>query len=115
MNKTRKKVTLYFLSLLISYISTDLFSFKNFMLNQTDYIKILNYYRLPIPTGSSNIKKAAEKILATKLCKCIKSTGYEEKKAIQVCSNSIFKSKGLTRGKFRCKPKRNVTVSKPRK
>lgn len=85
------------------------------LLSQTDYIKILNYYRLPIPTGSSNIEKAAEDILSKKLCKCIKGTGktgYNEEKSIQICTQSIFKNKGLTRGKFRCKPKRNVTVSK---
>lgn len=85
------------------------------MLNQTDYLKILNYYRLHVPTGSSNIKKAAEDILSTKLCKCIKGTGYNEKKSIQICTQRIFKNKGLTRGKFRCKPKRNVTISKSRK
>jgi hypothetical protein len=88
------------------------------ILNQNDYIKILNYYDIPIsPKDSSkSIKNKAETILAEKLCKCIKKvkksdnmdTGGDdesESKAIAVCSNSIFEKKGLVRGLFDCKKK----------
>jgi hypothetical protein len=82
------------------------------MLSQTDYIKIIKFYRLPIPDSKISIQKKAETILATKLCKCIKETGYEEEKAIKICTKSVFKNKGLTRGKFKCKGKKSVTFRK---
>jgi hypothetical protein len=93
------------------------------ILNQNDYIKILNYYDIPISAkdSSKTIKNKAETILAQKLCKCIKKvkksdsvdTGGDENdtpsesesKAIAVCSNSIFEKKGLARGLFDCKKK----------
>ena len=93
------------------------------ILNQNDYIKILNYYDIPISSkdSSKTIKNKAETILAEKLCKCIKkvkkSDGVDsgsddndnqsesESKAIAICSNSIFEKKGLERGLFDCKKK----------
>jgi methionyl-tRNA formyltransferase len=89
------------------------------ILNQNDYIKILNYYDIPIsPKDSSKtIKHKAENILAEKLCKCIKKVkkndderdnetpSESESKAIAICSNSIFEKKGLDRGLFDCKKK----------
>ena len=96
------------------------------ILNQNDYIKILNYYDIPIsPKDSSkSIKNKAETILAEKLCKCIKkvkksdsvdnsngddndddSPSESESKAVAICSNSIFEKKGLVRGLFDCKKK----------
>ena len=76
------------------------------ILNQNDYIKILNYYDIPISSkdSSKTIKNKAETILAEKLCKCIKKVkktddddDYEtdgetpseaESKAIGICSDS---------------------------
>lgn len=94
------------------------------ILNQNDYIKILNYYDINIsPKDSSKtIKNKAEAILAEKLCKCIKkvkksdsgdhngnsngnTSSESESKAIAICSNSIFEKKGLERGLFDCKKK----------
>ena len=99
------------------------------ILNQNDYIKILNYYDIPISSkdSSKTIKNKAETILAEKLCKCIKkvkksdgvdtrghdndndddddSPSESESKAIAICSNSIFEKKGLERGLFDCKKK----------
>lgn len=91
------------------------------ILNQSDYIKILNYYGIAFsPKDSSKtIKNKAETILAEKLCKCIKKVkksdsedagsddndnqSESESKAIAICSNSIFEKKGLERGLFDCK------------
>ena len=90
------------------------------LLKKNDYIKILNYYDITVlPTDSSKtIKSKAEKILAEKLCKCIKKVkdsddetisdgdgngNAEESKAIGVCTDSIFRRKGLRHGKFTCK------------
>jgi len=93
------------------------------ILNQNDYIKILNYYGIAFsPKDSSKtIKHKAETILAEKLCKCIKKVkksdsvdaggdnndnqSESESKAIAICSNSIFEKKGLERGLFDCKKK----------
>ena len=42
-------------------------------LTKNDYMSILNYYKINSDNSSSQqIKKAAESILATKLCRCIK-------------------------------------------
>jgi hypothetical protein len=95
------------------------------ILKKNDYIKILNYYNIPItPTDSSKtIKNKAEEILADKLCKCIKKvkktdegddddgddeTGGDtpseaESKAIGICNDSIFRRKGLKHSGFTCK------------
>jgi hypothetical protein len=95
------------------------------ILNQDDYIKILNYYDIPIYSkdSSKTIKNKAETILAEKLCKCIKkvkksdgvdtrgdgndddSPSESESKAVAICSNSIFEKKGLVRGLFDCNKK----------
>lgn len=98
------------------------------ILKHHDYVKILNYYDIPISAkdSSKSIKHKAEAILAEKLCKCIKKVkkndrqgedsddgnddnkntlSESESKAIAICSNSIFEKKGLERGLFDCKKK----------
>ena len=84
-------------------------------LNKTDYTIILNYYNLPIPKHSSTLKNKAEQILSEKLCRCIKKVGKavkSEPKAIGVCTRNIFKRRGLKRGKFTCRRKRSIQLSK---
>ena len=76
-------------------------------LTRTDCIKILTFYKIKIPNTMNEIKEATDKIMATKLCKCIKS-GV----AIASCTKSIFKSKGLTRGNFKCQKNRTVRFTK---
>jgi hypothetical protein len=93
---------------------------SSFKITKSDYIKILKYYNLNIPSKTEDIKKTAEKILAEKLCKCIKKvTPLNEAKSIGICTKTIFNRKGLTRGNFKCtgkkyvffkKTKRNMTV-----
>ena len=87
------------------------------ILKKDDYIKILNYYNIPISStdSSKTIKHKAEEILADKLCKCIKKvkktddeidteTPTEaESKAIGICNDSIFRRKGLKHSGFTCK------------
>ena len=98
------------------------------LLKHHDYVKILNYYDMPISAkdSSKSIKHKAEAILAEKLSKCIKKVkkndrqgedsddgnddnkntlSESESKAIAICSNSIFEKKGLERGLFDCKKK----------
>ena len=87
-------------------------------LNNSDYKTILNYYNLPIPNHKSTLKNKAEQILSEKLCRCIKKVGKSvksESKAIGICTRSIFKRKGLKRGKFTCQKrdgKQSIQLSK---
>jgi hypothetical protein len=85
-------------------------------LNKNDYEKILNYYNLPFSTSDSykKIKNKAEQILAEKLCKCIKkvkndngndNANADESRAIAICSDNIFRRKGIRHGMFSCKNK----------
>ena len=72
-----------------------------------DYKIILEYYSIDYKNYNRNkIISTAEKILAEKLCRCIKkvtSPKNEKVKAIGICRNSVIKKKGLTINKFRCK------------
>jgi hypothetical protein len=70
-------------------------------LTKNDYTKILEYY---------------EKILAGKLCRCIKKVDKtNEGKSIGICTKTIFNRKGYTRGKFKCKGKSTVKFNKTRR
>ena len=88
-----------------------------------DYKNILDFYNIPIPNNSNQIKEKAESIMADKLCKCIKKVkkgnNRLEKKGIAICTKSIFNNKGYTRGNFRCLAKQNkkkfVNITKKRK
>ena len=82
-------------------------------INNNDYKKILEYYKQPIPTSKRVIKLNAEKILASKLCRCIKKIEpSKESKSIGIFTKTIFNSKVFNRGKFKCKEKKFVTFRK---
>lgn len=86
-------------------------------LTDTDYEAVLNYYKEKIPRSKRILKKNAESILAKKLCRCIKKIQGKypqtpEARSIGICTKSIFNRKGLTRGKFKCIGKKNVTIRK---
>ena len=85
----------------------------NTNITNDEYVKILTYYKSPIPKSKRLLKKKAEELLAQKLCRCIKKieTPYEER-AIGICTKTIFNRRGLTRGKFKCKGKPSVTFRK---
>uniref|UniRef100_A0A6C0EGW3 Uncharacterized protein n=1 Tax=viral metagenome TaxID=1070528 RepID=A0A6C0EGW3_9ZZZZ len=75
-------------------------------ITKKDYIKILEYYNVPIPNNNKNIKEKAETILANKLCGCIKKVGASienEPKSIGICTKTIFNKRNMKRGKFTCK------------
>ena len=89
------------------------------VLKKNDYIKILDYYDIPITSSdtSKQIKNKAEQILAEKLCKCIKkvknsntytdtnsdSKDVNESRAIAICNDTIFRRKGIRHSNFTCK------------
>ena len=85
-------------------------------LTNNDYKRILEFYNKPIPKSRRLLKKQAEKILANKLCKCIKKVDKEnEARAIGICTKTIINNKGIVRGKFTCKKKQNIYLYKTRK
>ena len=88
----------------------------SYELTKSDYMKILAYYDINVPKNANKIKEDAEKILAKKLCSCIKKVNpINEPKSIGVCTRSIFNRKQLKRGTFRCKRGRKVSFRKTRK
>ena len=85
----------------------------SYKLVNKDYISILKFYDIPIPKSKRQMKQLAEKIMAEKLCKCIKKVNPEnEAKSIGICSKTIFNSKGLSRGTFQCKSPQSVKIRK---
>ena len=83
----------------------------SFKILDSDYQKILNFYKVPIPKSSRLLKKQAEEILATKLCSCIKkvSPKNNESRAIGICTKTVLNRKGFRRGNFSCKKKRQIS------
>ena len=82
-------------------------------LTNKDYISILKFYNLRIPKSKRLLRLQSEKIMAEKLCKCIKKIDPEnEAKSIGICTKTIFNRKGYTRGNFQCKKKQSVKFRK---
>ena len=83
-----------------------------------DYKDILNFYKLSTIGSHEDLKRKAENILSSKLCRCIKKVDSlaiskkSESRAIGICTKTIIDRKGFTRGKFKCKGKRNLTLKK---
>mgnify|MGYP001272540463 CR=1 FL=1 len=89
-------------------------------LTTTDYINILKGYDIEIPRDKKELKRKAEKVIAIKLCGCIKKVSNGEKKrepqAIGVCTKSVINIKGYTRSDFKCKRNgRKVTLKKKKR
>lgn len=85
-------------------------------LSTTDYKDILEYYNKPVPTSKHELQKQAEKIMSSKLCRCIKKIkSNNESRSIRICSKSIVSKKGYIRGKFTCKKKQSIQLMKKRK
>lgn len=78
-----------------------------------DYKHILEFYKKPLPKSKRILKIQAEKLLSSKLCRCIKKVDKKnEARAIGICTKTIINSKGFTRGKFTCKKKASIRLSK---
>jgi hypothetical protein len=84
---------------------------EDMKLTHSDYKKILHHYQRNHLTFGNNksVKERAHRILAQKLCRCIKSNNskqnLDEGRRIAYCTRSIFNSKGLRSHGFRCKTK----------
>lgn len=82
-------------------------------LTNNDYKRILEFYKKNIPKSKRLLKIQAEKLLATKLCRCIKKVDKEnEARAIGICTKTIINNKGFTRGKFTCKKRQSINLKK---
>jgi len=81
-----------------------------------DYKDILEFYEKPIPKSKRLLKKEAEELLASKLCRCIKKVDSKnEGRAIGICTKTIINTKGYKRGKFTCKKKASIKLSKTKR
>lgn len=83
-------------------------------LTSIDYQHILEFYHKPLPKSARLLKLQAEKLLANKLCRCIKKVGKHipEQMAIGTCTKTVINNKGLTRGKFTCRNKQTIKLYK---
>jgi len=82
-------------------------------LTTNDYKHILEFYKKPLPKSKRILKIQAEKLLASKLCRCIKKVDkINEARAIGICTKTILNNKGFSRGKFTCKKKQSIILSK---
>lgn len=78
-------------------------------LTRKDYTNLLKHYKIKFSKNISfkKIKILGEKVLANKLCACIKKLNKtnksNKKKSIAICRNSIFNKKKLNFIKFTCK------------
>jgi len=88
-------------------------------LRKDDYINILEYYNIKInkKKSLSSVKKMVEKIIAEKLCSCIKKVPNQDKddnesRAIGICNYSVIKKKHLKINGFSCKKRKMLKTSK---
>ena len=82
-------------------------------LTKLDYANILHFYKKKIPKSARILKLQAEQLLGEKLCRCIKKLDpTNEARSIGVCTKSIINNKGYIRGKFSCKKKQHVTLTR---
>ena len=89
------------------------------ILTKKDYKILLKYYNIKTKKKISykNLKNIGEKILAKKLCKCIKKVGKQrkqenERRDIGICRKSVISRKNLNIYKFKCKNKKVLLPSK---
>lgn len=83
-------------------------------LTNKDYKKIIEYYKLNKPKNKS-FKEVAEDTLAGKLCRCIKKVKNDkinEKTAIALCRDTIFKKRNIDFYNFKCKEKQQLVHKK---
>jgi hypothetical protein len=89
---------------------------EDMKLTHGDYMKILHHYQgsdhghghgRVTRKNRKSVKERAHRILADKLCRCIKATSSsssgDEGRRIAYCTRSIFNTKGLRSHGFQCK------------
>jgi hypothetical protein len=74
-------------------------------MNLKTSIDVLNHYNLTIPPKQTNIKRRGEKILAQKLCRCIRLVNSKignTPRSIGICTKTIINNHKLVRRNFSC-------------
>ena len=89
-------------------------------LSKQDYKQLLNYYNIQTKNNASlsSLKKAAEKIIAQKLCSCVKKVpnkNQPESRAIGICNYSIIQRKNLKINGFTFKKNMSIKTSSTNK
>jgi len=98
--------------------------------NYNDHVNILEFYKMNIPKSKRETKKAAERILAKKICNCVsaivkskrplvplaktrkRTKKAKEQAAVAICRNSIFRKKGIMNYTYTCKKKQKLIPGK---
>ena len=91
---------------------------RSMAMTNTDYEKILSYYKIPFAELSTReLKQTAEDILANKLCKCIKAVEKQvgTQNAIALCTSSVFGKKGLKYFDMSCRGRAQLQSRKGRR
>ena len=88
------------------------------LLSSQDYKDILDYYSIDYGVNYSkkSLKKITEKIIAEKLCRCIKAVpnkGRTESRPIAICRWSVVQKKNLGIHNFTCKKKKQLKPRHP--
>lgn len=97
----------------------------------SDHVRILEFYKMNVPKSRHQAKTDAEKIIGTKLCRCIKSvtksmsrkptirgrTRAQTKKnnelaSIGICRSAVLQRKGVSNYRFTCKKKYSLLPGK---
>jgi hypothetical protein len=55
-------------------------------MTHSDYIHLLNYYKIPIPISKKQLKDTAENLIVEKLCKCY----VKQAKPITITKKNIY-------------------------
>jgi len=89
-----------------------------YKLNTNDYAKILEHYGKKVPKinkiiDKNKTRKLAEKTIAQKMCKCIKSVNKYSKRneavSIGICRKSILNRRALSIASFKCRKTPRLT------
>ena len=91
-------------------------------LSEKDHELIIGHYGKVIPRTKKGKKSKAERLVAQKLCSCIKKVLKKSRKkalrarAIGICSYSVVKNRGMKHHGFTCSKKSKIKrLSKTRK
>jgi hypothetical protein len=78
-----------------------------------DHRKLLRHYGVRVPKSKSRLRSVTRKLLAAKLCKCIKKVkasmkSETEQPSIAICRRSIFQRKNLEFSRFTCRKRQSL-------
>jgi len=88
-------------------------------LTDNDYKTIIQHYGEKLPRSAKLRKKLGERLMANKLCSCIKkitrSSRKNKSRSIGICRYSVIKNRGMKFKSFSCKKKKLNKLQKIKK